>query len=133
MLLPLLLSACAGARTTVVARHAQYPVSLSRGLRDRDGTLVPSERRHVVGTFHASHTAWNIFYAAAELTPTLDISDEVNQQIAAAHGDAIVRLTIVTTHCAMNYFFFPMGLLPFWPSCANVDVHGDIVRVEARP
>ncbi|HSQ64656.1 MAG TPA: hypothetical protein VLM85_15640 [Polyangiaceae bacterium] len=121
---------CAGARTTVVASHAVYPVSLSRAVRDVDGSLLPADRRKVVGTFHASHTAWNILWATTKLTPTIDISEEVNAQIAAAHGDAIVQLTIVTTHCALDYLFFPFGILPMFPSCADIDVHGDIVRVE---
>ena len=126
----MLLTGCVGARTSVVAHHSKYPVSLSRGLRDRDGSLVAAERRRVVGKFSASHTAWNLVYSAAKLTPTTDISDEVNAQVAAAGGDAIVQLTIVTRACALDYFLFPFGILPFWPSCAFVDVHGDIVRVQ---
>jgi hypothetical protein len=70
---------------------------------------------------------------AAKLTPTTDISNEVNAQVAAAGGDAIVQLTIVTRACALDYFVFPFGILPFWPSCVLVDVNGDIVRVEPRP
>jgi hypothetical protein len=123
---------CVGARTSVVAHHSHYPVSLSRGLRDRDGSLVAPERRKIVGKFTSSHTAWNLVYSAAKLTPTTDISDEVNSQVAAAGGDAIVQLTIVTRACALDYFVFPFGVLPFWPSCAFVDVHGDIVRVEQQ-
>ncbi len=130
----LLVTGCAGARTTVVATHSHYPVSLSRGLRDRDGSLVTAERRRVVGRFSASHTAWGMVYSAAKLTPTTDISDEVNAQVAAAHGDGIIHLAIVTRACALDYFAFPFGILPFWPSCAFVDVSGDIVRVEpAQP
>lgn len=130
----LLVTSCGGARTTVVATHARYPVSLSRGLRDSNGSLVTAERRKLVGKFSASHTAWNLFYSAAKLTPTTDISDEVNAQVAAAQGDGIIHLTIVTKACALDYMIFPLGILPFWPSCAFVDVHGDIVRVEpAQP
>jgi len=130
----LVVTGCVGARTSVVAQHSRYPVSLSRGLRDRDGALVPSERRTVVGKFSASHTAWGLVYSAAKLTPTTDISDEVNAQVTALKGDAIVQLTIVTRACALDYFVFPFGILPFWPSCTFVDVQGDIVRVEqAQP
>ncbi len=131
--LSLLLTGCAGARTTVVAGHSRYPVSLSRALRDRDGSLVTAERRKVVGQFSASHTAWGMVYSAAKLTPRTDISDEVNAQVAAAHGDGIVHLAIVTRACALDYFAFPFGVLPFWPSCALVNVTGDIVRVQAAP
>jgi hypothetical protein len=132
--LSLLVTGCAGARTTVVASRAHYPVSLSRALRDRDGSLVTAERRKVVGRFSASRTAWGMVYSAAKLTPTTDISDEVNAQVAAAHGDGIIHLTIVTRACALDYFSFPFGILPFWPSCTFVDVDGDIVRVEpAQP
>jgi hypothetical protein len=131
--LAMALVGCAGARTTVIAEGSHYPVSLSRAIRDADGNLVPAERRTVVGTFRAKKTAWNLVWSAAKLTPTTDISDDVNEQVAAAHGDAIIHLVIVTTHCALNYFAFPMGVLPFWPSCADIDVTGDIVKVSATP
>jgi len=127
--LALAVTGCTGARTTVVAPHARYPVSLSRGLRDASGALVTFDRRVVVGRFNASHTGWGMVYSAAKLTPTTDISDEVNAQVAAAHGDGIIHLTIVTRACALDYFAFPFGILPFWPSCVFVDVSGDIVRV----
>jgi hypothetical protein len=120
---------CTGSRTTVVAPHAIYPVSLSRGLRDAKGELVTPDRRKVVGRFEVSRTAWNLLYSAVPLTPTTDISSEVNAQVAAARGDAIIHLTIETSQCALNYLVFPMGLLPFWPGCAGIDIHGDIVQV----
>src|SRR5262245_45286350 len=125
-----LLSGCAGARTTVVANRAQYPVSLSRAVRDADGNLVPPERRKVVGAFGDQRTAWNLFWSTAKLTPESDISDAVNEQIAAVHGDAIIHLTITSKHCTLNYFAFPMGILPFWPTCADLDIRGDIIKVE---
>ncbi len=130
LVVSLALTGCVGARTSVVADHSRYPVSLSRGLRDRGGSLVTPEHRKIVGRFSASHTAWGMLYSAAKLTPTTDISDEVNTQVAAANGDAIIHLTIVTKACALDYFVFPFGILPFWPSCEFVDVNGDIVRVE---
>jgi hypothetical protein len=125
------LTACTGARTQVVAPGSEYPVSLSRGLRDADGNLVPAERKKVVGTFKHERTAWNILWAAVRITPETDISGAVNQQIAAAKGDAIIHLTIVTRQCPLNYLSFPFGILPFWPSCANIEMTGDIVKVEA--
>lgn len=125
------LTGCAGARTSVVAHHAEVPVSMSRALRDADGAIVTPDRRAEVGTFRTERTAWNILWAAVKLTPETDISAAVNEQVAAARGNAVTHLTVVTKHCALNYFLFPFGLLPFWPSCANVDISGKIVAVSA--
>jgi hypothetical protein len=122
---------CAGARTTVVAPAATVPVSMSRAVRDDQGQLVTADRRKVVGQFHESRTAWNILWSVVPLTPTTDISESVNEQVSAVKGDAVVYLTIVSNHCALNYLLIPFGILPFWPGCATIDVTGDIVQVSA--
>ncbi len=125
-------SGCVGARTTVVAPDAHYPVSLSRGVRDRDGSLVPGERRQVVGTFQEARTAWGMFYSLARLTPKTDISEAIDRQVRAAGGDAIVNARVGTLHCGANFVLF-LPALPFWPGCVNVYVHGDIVKVLPAP
>lgn len=104
------------------------PVSLSRGVRDSDGTLVPEERRLVVGHFEEHRTAWGMFYSLASLTPESDISDAINEQVAAAHGDAVIHLSIRSKPCVAN--FIPIvNWLPFWPGCSKVVFEGDIIRV----
>ncbi len=123
-------SGCVGARTVVMAPRSEYPVSLSRGIRDADGTLVPAERRKVVGSFKLTPTAWAMFWSAIPLTPLTDISDAVNAQVSAVNGDAIIHLMVVTKHCALNSLVFPLGILPVWPSCADMEITGDIVRVQ---
>jgi hypothetical protein len=129
LVLTAFLSGCAGGRSMVVARDAEYPVSLSRGVRDAQGMLVPAADRSVVGKLHVVQKAWTILWSAVTINPEMDISRQVNAQVAAAQGDAVVHLTLVTKHCDLNYFAFPFGLLPIWPSCADVDITGDIVKV----
>ena len=124
------LTGCAGARTQVVAPTAEVPVSMSRGVRDADGVLVGADRREVVGQFDEARTAWGMFYSAVKLTPEKDISRAVNEQVRRVHGDAIVKLSIATRQCGMNFVPF-LSLLPFWPGCANVHVRGYIIRVRA--
>jgi hypothetical protein len=122
---------CAGGRTTLVANDARYPISMSPGVRDSDGSLVEKERRETVGTFRDERTAWGMLYSGVKLTPKKDISSQVNRQVATVKGDAVVNLRVRTTHCAWN--FVPvLNLLPIWPGCTNVHVEGDIVRVSRR-
>jgi hypothetical protein len=106
---------------------------MSRGVRDDQGRLVTADRRTVVGQFHESRTAWSLLWSLVPLTPKTDISDSVNEQVAAAKGDAVVHLTIASNHCPLNYLLFPFGILPFWPGCASVDITGDIVQVTGAP
>ncbi|HEU4404546.1 MAG TPA: hypothetical protein VFS43_04560 [Polyangiaceae bacterium] len=119
---------CVGANTSVVAPDAHYPVSLSRAVRDRDGSLVPGERRKVVGTFDEKRTAWSMFYKLVRLTPKTDLSASIDRQVKAAGGDAIVNLRVGTLHCGLNVVPF-LPALPLWPGCARVFVRGDIVKV----
>jgi hypothetical protein len=123
-----LVTGCAGARTDVVAPNAQVPVSLSRGVRDREGNLVDSSHRVLVGRFRQDKTVWGLFYAAVKLNPETDLSTEINQQVARAGGDAVVRLVIRSKPCGMNYVPL-LDLLPFWPGCARIQAEGDIVKV----
>ncbi len=119
---------CAGARTSVVAPTAGVPISFSRAVRDEQGALVGQDRREVVGTLDADGTAWGMLYSGVRLTPELDVSDAVNQEVQRLHGDAVVNLTVATRQCGMNWV--PVAnVLPMWPGCANVHIHGDIIRV----
>jgi hypothetical protein len=119
---------CAGARTEVVAPTANVPVSFSRSVRDQSGEIVGEERRQVVGHFESRHNAWGMFYSIAKLDPFTDISNEINEQVAAAHGDAVIHLSIRSKPCATD--FVPVfNWLPFWPGCTKVVVEGDIIRV----
>jgi hypothetical protein len=119
---------CAGASTTLVAPEARYPVSLTRGVRDADRELVPAERRQVVGRFEENVTAWGLLYSAISVTPTTDLSDAINAQIAARGGDAVVGLRVATAECALDFFFL-LNMLPIWPGCTLVRAEGDIIRV----
>ena len=124
----LTLTGCAGARTHVAAPTANVPISLSHAVRDADGSLVPRERREIVGALHDERTAWGLLYSVIELTPEKDISAAVNEQVARAGGDAVVNLRIETHGCAWNYVPI-LDLLPVWPGCAKLTIDGDIVRV----
>ena len=118
-----------GAKTNVVAPASEVPVSMSRGVRDADGNLVPAESKKVVSQLDERYTAWNIFYGLIKLTPETDISNDVNTTVHAAGGQAITNLSVETKHCALNWLSFPLGILPFWPSCASIAVHGDVIKV----
>lgn len=129
--LALLLSAgtgCAGARTNVVADTAQYPISLSRAVRDADGSIVAQERVAKVGKLRSEEMAWGLLYSAIRLNPRTDISKAVNRQVAAAGGDAVVNLRIMGSHCGGDFVPF-LTMVPIWPGCANIVVEGDIIKV----
>lgn len=119
---------CVGARTNVVAPDAAYPVSLSRAVRDADGTIVSQDRAVKVGTFRARFTAWGLFYTAVRLNPRTDISKSLNNQVKTAAGDAVVNLRVMSSVCAMDYIgvFFHT---PLWPGCTKITVEGDIIKV----
>jgi hypothetical protein len=122
---------CAGASSEIVAPGAKVPISLSRGVRDADGEIVPQSRQEIVGHFEQDATAWGMAYSLAKLTPTTDISDAVNEQVARADGQAVVRLSVRSKPCALN-FVEVLNWLPFWPGCSNLVIAGDIIRVKKK-
>lgn len=119
---------CAGARTTVVADTAGYPISLSRAVRDANGDIVTHDRVVKVGTLHDDATVWGLLYSAIRFNPRTDISQATNEQVAAAGGDAVVNLRVEGRQCALDWIPL-VSLLPIWPGCATIKVQGDIVKV----
>ncbi len=124
------LSGCAGARSSLSLPASHYPVSLSDGMLGPNRELLAAGEMETVSHFHETRTAWSTFYALVPFTPRLDLSESINAQIAAAHGDAIVRLRTSSRPCALDYFF-GLTLLPIWPGCASIEIDGDIVRYRA--
>jgi|GEM_PF-1901571 len=122
--LAVLLTGCSGARSHVIADEARYPISLSDGVRDADGKLLPDERKQVVGSFTHSYKAWGWLWRVFSFTGDHDISEDVNEQVAAAGGDAIVNLSVKSELCLWNMFTL-VGLLP---DCSNVSVRGHIIK-----
>jgi hypothetical protein len=116
---------CAGARSYVVAREASVPISMSDGLRGEDGKLLDKAQKHVVGEFSYDYRAWGMLWTAISFTGNKDISEEVDRQVKEAGGDAINNLEVRSGLCTWSIFTI-VGVLP---SCANVEIRGDIVKV----
>lgn len=117
--------ACAGARSYVVAPTAKVPVSMSDGLRGPEGELLEASQKHIVGELSYEYRAWGMLWRIISFTGEKDISAEINQQVAAAGGDAVNNLEVSTGNCLFNMVTL-VGLLP---GCANVSIHGDIIKV----
>ena len=125
---------CAGARVTVTADRAAYPVSLSASVADGTGRLWKRSELVKVGTFATHHTSIGFLYSGLTPRSTVDVSEEVNAQVAASAGEAVVGLEISSSGaCALNAVPV-LPILPIWPGCLRVELTGDIVkRPPARP
>jgi hypothetical protein len=129
LLVLLLVSGCAGARVTVRADNARYPVSLSGVVRDKNGQSYNRHTLTKVGRFHAQRTPIGVLYSAWTLPSSYDISDELNQQVALSCGEAVVNLAVsVSNACAVLNLLPVLSAVPVWPGCIPVTVSGDIVR-----
>jgi hypothetical protein len=122
-------SGCAGARVDVRADRARYPLSLSPVVRDAGGRPYDARSLVKVGWLDVRKTTPGFVYSALTIPPTRDFSDEINAQIAAAGGEAVVRLTVtVAGGCGWLNGFPILNALPIWPGCVPVRLTGDIVR-----
>jgi hypothetical protein len=125
----LLACGCAGARVTVSADRARYPMSLSGTVRDEGGLLHDGATLRKVGRLSVQRTPVGFVYSTANAPSSYDISDAVNVQVASAGGEAVVNLAVsVSDACAVLNFFPVLNALPFWPGCVPVTITGDIVR-----
>lgn len=129
LLCGLVVAGCAGARVRVTADRARYPLSLSPTVRDARGRLQDAGSLLRVGTLDARKTTVGFVYSALAVPPTRDFSDEINAQVAAAGGEAVVGLRIVLGGgCGWLNGFPILNALPVWPGCVPVHLTGDIVR-----
>jgi len=120
---------CAGARVNVTAERARYPISFSGSVRDASGVLRLRSSLVKVGELTADGTRLGILYSGVTPRSDYDISDDVNAQVEAARGEAIVYLTVtVSDSCNVLNAFPVLNVLPFWPGCIPLTVTGDIVR-----
>ena len=128
------LSGCAGARVTVSADRARYPISFSGSVRDANGELRLRSSLVKVGDLSADGTRLGFLYSGLMPGSSYDISDAVNTQVDAAHGEAVVYLTVtVSDGCNVLNAFPVLNALPFWPGCIPLEVSGDIVRRRPNP
>jgi hypothetical protein len=122
-------SGCAGARVNVTADHARYPLSLSPVVRDANGRPYDSRTLIKVGWLDVRKTTPGFVYWRMTIPPSRDFSDEINAQVAAAGGEAVVGLTISTSWgCDWLNVFPILNALPVWPGCVPVRLTGDIVK-----
>jgi len=126
----LLATGCAGARSGIEMPTSKYPVSLSNGMYGPNREMLRPDQMEKVGELAIDRTAWGLLYSLVPLTPTLDVSDEINEQLAAAHADGVIRFRTNVKPCGLDYAFV-LTFIPFWPGCANVEVRGDMIRFHA--
>jgi hypothetical protein len=126
---------CAGARVEITADSSRYAISMSELVRDSTGRLHDRTSLEKVGAFKVEATRVGFFYSLLTIPWTIDISDDVNAQVSAAGGEAIVRAAVsVTGSCDVLNSFLLLNAVPLWPGCVPVTVTGDIVRRRApRP
>lgn len=122
-------SGCAGARVNVTANRARYPLSLSPVVRDESGRPYDARTLVKVGWLDVLKTTPGFVYSALTVPPARDFSDEINAHVAAAGGEAVVRLTVtIAGGCGWLNGFPILNALPVWPGCVPVRLTGDIVR-----
>jgi hypothetical protein len=119
-----LLTGC-GASSYVTAPHAEYPVSMSSGIRDADGSILPESRKERVGTFTLAYLSCSMAWRLVSFTGERDVSEDVNQQVKAAAGDAITDLRVESGATVWSV----MTLVGLLPDCGHVRLRGAIVRV----
>lgn len=126
--LTLCLAGCgiSASQVHITAKQAAYPMSLTSVLPDPQGRILskPADLEETT-LFELYENRYTTAYGAAG--GELDISGEVNRQVREAGGEGITDLNISATPCRHNAFAF-LSFLPFWPSCMDVTIRGEIVR-----
>ncbi len=124
---------CAGARPQITFHSAMVPVSMSSVVLGREGQPLAPEDQIPLGRFTAEKKGWAMFYSFLPLNST-DFSEELNSQVAAVKGDAVVNLEVAI----MNSSCFPLHLiqytqiLPIFIGCVDVSLEGDIIQARRR-
>ena len=107
---------------------------MSGAVRDSTGAMLDTRFLKIVSQFHVEQTRIGILYSGVTPRSTIDISDEVNSQVAAANGEAVIRLSItVDGSCSPLNAFPVLNIVPVWPGCVPVSIDGLIVKRRPLP
>ncbi|MBX7082688.1 MAG: hypothetical protein K1X88_26010 [Nannocystaceae bacterium] len=120
-------SGCAGGRSNLRFDDTRYPVSLSPTVLGSDGMVLVPARREIVGKLEIETKVYGLLWAAVPLTPNKNLSDQVNDQIERAGGQAVVNLRVTSRQCGLNSAWV-LSTVPLWPGCSRVFVQGEIIR-----
>ena len=118
----------AGAKYSLGAPEAKFPISFSDALFSSDGRVVvlgdSLEPRH---SFELSFTPTSFFYGTTQ--SAVDLSETLNSIIDEHHGDGIVQLFVQAENCKSNALPF-ITMLPIFPGCQNLKVTGVVVKLK---
>ncbi|MDH5721662.1 MAG: hypothetical protein OEZ13_13745 [Spirochaetia bacterium] len=120
-----------GAAGKIKLKNSKYPVSLSHSLYDNDGKIVSEKNGlETIKHFKYNTSYWSILYTFIDLSDDEDITMYLNTELDDLRGDGVINLEIENKQC-INHMFIPMiTILPFWPSCTNINLEGDFVRLK---
>jgi len=132
-IIALSLISCAGARPRVSFDSARVPVSMSGIVLGQDGQPLAPKDQLPVGRFAVQKKGWAMAYSHLPLN-SMDFSEELNQQVAAIQGEAVVNLevSINRSSCLTVGLLQYTELLPFFVGCVDVGLTGDIIRTRER-
>lgn len=135
LVLIFLLMSCAGARPKVRLDAAKYPVSMSTVVLDQNGNPLPRSQQEQVGQFKAKIRAAAMGYSFLPLNPC-DFSEELNKQVEAVNGEAVVNYEVATRIIPCNFIEIIQWSqsLPIFVGCVDVYARGEIIRArKTRP
>ena len=129
-ILPLtLFCGCAGSRCQISARTVHQPVSYTPCVFDATGQICEAKPNEVVQHIKLSRTNWSMFWRGMPLSSTnWDISEEINSQLKAASGNAVVNVKVKASGSDFLDWYLAT-LLPIIPSYVHVSLDADIVRI----
>ena len=117
--------AACGTRSYIVADEARYPISMSSGVRDEQGRLVPPDRLQKLGTLKDDYTTCSMLWTLIPLKGrTRDISELVNEEVSKREGEAVVNLRVEASAIVTS----ALTLIGILPDCNDVRIRGDIVE-----
>ncbi|HEY4158407.1 MAG TPA: hypothetical protein VGM29_09925, partial [Polyangiaceae bacterium] len=114
------LSSACGVSSWVTAPESKVPISMSSGIRDQTGQLVPAERKQQVGKFAMDYKACSMLWRLISFTGDKDISEQVNKQVTDAGGNAITNLSVESSGTVWTI----MTLVGIFPDCGSVRIGG---------
>jgi len=121
----IMLSSCGNyLNNNITASKIDQPVSYTSYVFNKKGEIIRSEDKNILKHFIIKKRYWSMLYSTINLTKkTVDISDDLRQQIEEVKGNAIVNLKI---EFKINFFY--MWLNPIiLPNTQVAIIEGDVV------
>lgn len=121
-------SSCTMVNCRIEAENVEKPLSYTPCVYDSKGRVIECSEKNIIEHFKTKKRVWAILWGTVNFSgKEWDISEEMENKILKADGDAIVNMTVDSQS---DWWWYISSFIPIMPNYNLIVIEGDIVSVK---